>query len=82
MPSQVKETAHNRGLGSAGLRRLSRRGSWVQIPPPAPFDNAMRLLPHFAMAEGKTQKDSVWPSKNEWLVFLASPPERFYELFS
>jgi len=25
-----------RGLGRAGLRRLSRRGSWVQIPPPAP----------------------------------------------
>ena len=24
------------GLGSAGLRRLSRRGSWVRIPPPAP----------------------------------------------
>ena len=25
-----------KGLGRAGLRRLSRRGSWVQIPPPAP----------------------------------------------
>src|SRR5207249_1908240 len=25
-----------KGLGSAGLRRLSRRGSWVRIPPPAP----------------------------------------------
>ena len=28
LPSQVK---------GAGLRTLSRRGSWVQIPPPAPF---------------------------------------------
>ena len=27
------------GLGRAGLRRLSRRGSWVQIPPPAPYPN-------------------------------------------
>jgi len=27
------------GLESAGLRRLSRRGSWVQIPPPAPKPN-------------------------------------------
>ena len=25
-----------KGRGSAGLRRLSRRGSWVRIPPPAP----------------------------------------------
>jgi hypothetical protein len=35
LPSQVKET-RDTGLGCAGLRRLSRRGSWVQIPPPAP----------------------------------------------
>jgi len=31
LPSQVK---------GAGLRRLSRRGSWVQIPPPAPRQSA------------------------------------------
>ncbi len=36
LPSQVKE-APFMGLECAGLRRLSRRGSWVQIPPPAPF---------------------------------------------
>ena len=30
LPSQVK---------GAGLRRLSRRGSWVQIPPPAPVQS-------------------------------------------
>ena len=37
LPSQVKETRVVPGLGRAGLRRLSRRGSWVQIPPPAPY---------------------------------------------
>jgi hypothetical protein len=43
LPSQVKETLRSQGLGSAGLRRLSRRGSWVRIPPPAPNTLASAL---------------------------------------
>src|SRR5216683_3692665 len=43
LPSQVKETLSIKGRGSAGLRRLSRRGSWVRIPPPAPN---LRLSAH------------------------------------
>ena len=39
LPSQVKEIRVVSGLGRAGLRRLSRRGSWVQIPPPAPLSH-------------------------------------------
>jgi hypothetical protein len=44
LPSQVKETLSIKGRGSAGLRRLSRRGSWVRIPPPAPITNPVRLF--------------------------------------
>src|SRR5438445_8702175 len=44
LPSQVKETLSVKGRGSAGLRRLSRRGSWVRIPPPAPKTNTSQLL--------------------------------------
>jgi len=33
---QARSKRPIRGLECAGLRRLSRRGSWVQIPPPAP----------------------------------------------
>src|SRR5690242_4060135 len=44
LPSQVKEIRVVPGLGRAGLRRLSRRGSWVQIPPPAPTLTAIRKL--------------------------------------
>src|SRR6266581_3779521 len=50
LPSQVKETLSVKGRGSAGLRRLSRRGSWVRIPPPAPRNNqttAIRSLRAF-----------------------------------
>ena len=36
---QARSKRPIRGLECAGLRRLSRRGSWVQIPPPAPFPN-------------------------------------------
>src|SRR2546427_8478840 len=35
--ARSKRPVDCKGLGRAGLRRLSRRGSWVQIPPPAPL---------------------------------------------
>ena len=37
LPSQVK---------GAGLRTLSRRGSWVQIPPPALWIYSSACLPY------------------------------------
>src|SRR5438552_776139 len=41
LSNQIRSLAFTRGLPrqvkGAGLRTLSRRGSWVQIPPPAPF---------------------------------------------
>jgi hypothetical protein len=40
LSNQIRSLAFTRGLPrqvkGAGLRTLSRRGSWVQIPPPAP----------------------------------------------
>src|SRR5436309_5998239 len=51
-----------KGLGSAGLRRLSRRGSWVRIPPPAPKTNTPKLFVPFGLLSlplwhtGTTQK--------------------------
>src|SRR6059058_3486501 len=47
LPSQVKETLSIKGRGSAGLRRLSRRGSWVRIPPPAPNQQTLRSFSFF-----------------------------------
>jgi hypothetical protein len=42
LSDEFKNPSKKRGLPSqvkgAGLRTLSRRGSWVQIPPPAPID--------------------------------------------
>ena len=41
LSNQIRSLAFTRGLPrqvkGAGLRTLSRRGSWVQIPPPAPI---------------------------------------------
>src|SRR6267143_3957904 len=75
LPSQVKETLSIKGRGSAGLRRLSRRGSWVRIPPPAPKNKlqSLSLLRAFVsptLAHGDPAKVigncfrdplSVWP---------------------
>ena len=49
LPSQVK---------GAGLRTLSRRGSWVQIPPPAPTTNPESAVLEFSFLdeEGRIQR--------------------------
>ena len=49
MPSQVK---------GAGLRLLSRRGSWVRIPPSAPSISSIRVPTH------------AWPVTDYHEVFL------------
>ena len=63
MPSQVK---------GAALRRLSRRGSWVQIPPPAPI--YQKIMGSNVTRSVITESDGIFSIKfrpnqfGKWLV--------------
>src|SRR6266581_9092326 len=51
LPRQVK---------GAGLRTLSRRGSWVQIPPPAPICwYSLKSEDSYLVAEGRFSRKSL-----------------------
>src|SRR6266571_6626423 len=59
--ARSKRPVDCKGLGRAGLRRLSRRGSWVQIPPPAPYGSRLVKCEGvfvFRYPRGGREKDS------------------------
>src|SRR6267143_1357552 len=71
LPSQVKETLSIKGRGSAGLRRLSRRGSWVRIPPPAPNVRPQRSLCS-TLCHGVLLKSRIFSCRDLFLSGLDS----------